>query len=139
MSSSQLSETGSPKPSPSRGVWGFMKRKVWGDVASHPISDTSSESQRAQSPDDADLTTGIPEGPDMSTPAAEPRPHSPFQSHTQTPDEEEPVEDARLDHVANVTSNNQKDTHMASEPSLRHGLGEGLLTASTCAAIDRLS
>ena len=125
MSSPLRSETAFPKQSPSRGVWGFMKRKVWGDVASHPISDTESETQREASPEGSDVATGS--SPDLSTPKSptEPRPHSPFQSHVSAQPEDESNEEARPDLQAGRGPAGNTAS-MASEPSLRHGLGKGM-------------
>ena len=126
MSAPQRSDTESRGPSPSRGVWGFMKRKVWGDVPSHPISDSGSESHRARSPETRDLdvsTSHDTTTPKAGTSPTEPRPHSPFQSHIQAHHEDDSDEDSHSDKSASVSSASNK---MASEPSLRHGLGEGM-------------
>lgn len=144
MSAPQRSETESPGPAPNRGVWGFMKRKVWGDVPSHPISDSGSESHCAGSPEPPDLD--VSSSHDTTTPKAgsspaEPRPHSPFQSHIQARHEDDSDEDSNSDRSATVTSASNR---MASEPSLRHGLGEGMqcsgqtgATMSFCIAFNR--
>lgn len=122
MASPQHSESFSG--SSRRGVWGFVKRKVWGDVPSHPISDSGSEDQRAASPDPA-----VSSPADLFTPKAGPSregsgSQSPFQGHIEAESEDRSDEDLPGRH-AYVNSARDVASGMASEPSLRHGLGEG--------------
>jgi len=84
-----------------------MKRKVWGDVPSHPISDSGADS-RAASPEPAVNS-----------------PQSPFQGHAQPDHDSQSDEDAPESQQTGLSSTSNKATNMASEPSLRHGLGEG--------------
>ncbi len=119
MASRHGSETEGSATSASRGVWGFMKRKVWGDVPSHPISDSGADS-RAASPEPA-----VNSPVDMSTPHEESPPQSPFQGHAQPDHDSQSDEDAPESQQTGLSSTSNKATNMASEPSLRHGLGEG--------------
>ena len=96
-----------------------MKRKVWGDVPSHPISDSGSDS-RAASPEPA-----VNSPVDMSTPHEESPPQSPFQGHAQPDHDSQSDEDAPESQQTGLSSTSNKATNLASEPSLRHGLGEG--------------
>jgi len=120
----QGSETESSAPSASRGVWGFMKRKVWGDVPSHPISDSGSDS-RAASPEPAFNSPVDMSTPKATTPHEDSRPQSPFESHVQPDHDSQSDEDAPESQQTGLSSISNKATNMASEPSLRHGLGEG--------------
>lgn len=123
-----MSETEPSKPTPTRGVWGFMKRKVWGDVVSYPISDSGSESQRTETPEEADdpnastASTASTAGP---VPAAS-RSQSPFQSHQQTNSKENPDDDSLKNQPKGDNAVTNKASVLASELSLRHGLGEGI-------------
>ena len=126
MASRHGSETEGSATSASRGVWGFMKRKVWGDVPAHPISDSGSDSRAAS------LEPAVNSPVDMSTPKATPpheesRPQSPFQGHAQPDHDSQSDEDAPEIQQTGLSSTSNKATNMASEPSLRHGLGEGKL------------
>lgn len=123
MSSPRPAETEGFTPSSNRGVWGFVKRKVWGDVPSHPISNSGSAS-RAARPDQPILSPA-----DMSSPQASASHagsgQSPFGGHAQPESEDQSDEDAHQIQPAIPNSVSNKATDMASEPSLRHGLGEG--------------
>lgn len=129
------------KPTPTRGVWGFMKRKVWGDVSSYPISDSGSESQRTESRQSLDVSNlSEPQLPAGITPA-DSRSQSPFQSHRQTNVAEDSDEDSLQDQPIGDSAASNKASAMASELSLRHGLGEGMRrrafirVASTCCMV----
>ena len=119
------SDTQPSKPTPTRGVWGFMKRKVWGDVPSHPVSDSGSESQRTVDEEEvvqfADRT-GQADMPPGDSPQL-----SPFQSNKIARLEDESDEDPRQDRETSDSAFRNKSSAMASELSLRHGLGEGNL------------
>ena len=123
MSSPQQSHTQPSKPTPTRGVWGFMKRKVWGEVPSHPVSDSGSESQPAADEDEVDQPADRSGQADM--PPVDSRQLSPFHSHKQTGLEDESDEDSRQDQATDDIEIRNKTSAMASELSLRHGLGEG--------------
>ncbi|KAL0024653.1 hypothetical protein WJX77_006333 [Trebouxia sp. C0004] len=101
-----------------------MKRKVWGDVPSHPISDSGSDS-RAASPEPAVNSPVDMSTPKATTPHEESRPQSPFQGHAQPDHDSQSDEDAPESQQTGLSSTSNKATNMASEPSLRHGLGEG--------------
>ncbi len=124
MASRHGSETAGSATSASRGVWGFMKRKVWGDVPSHPISDSGSDS-RAASPEPAVNSPVDMSTPKATTPHEESRPQSPFQGHDQPDHDSQSDEDAPESQQTGLCSTSNKTSNMASEPSLRHGLGEG--------------
>ena len=123
MSSTHGSETEGSAPSAGRGVWGFMKRKVWGDVPSHPISDSGSDS-RAVSPDPA-VGPAEMSAPKAASPPEESGTQSPFQGHNQSGHDSQSDEDAPENLQAGTSSGSNRAAAMASEPSLRHGLGEG--------------
>ena len=125
---SQQSDTKPSEPTPTRGVWGFVKRKVWGDAPSQPISNSGSKRQRAASPQEVDHP---PAHADRSTLQAgtspvDSSPHSPFQSHKVTSIEDESDEDQLQDQATGDSAVSHTVSAMASEPSLRHGLGEGM-------------
>lgn len=123
MMSSPQSDIQPSKPTPTRGVWSFMKGKVWGDVPSHPVSDSGSESQRTGDEEDVDQSADRSGQPDM--PYVRSRQLSPFQSQKQTSLENESDEEALQDHETGDNAARNKTSAMASELSLRHGLGEG--------------
>ena len=124
--SSSKSETEPSKQTPPRGVWGFMKRKVWGDVSSYPISDSGSESQRTESRQSLDVSNmSESQLPAHITPA-DSRSQSPFQSHKQRSVEGDTDEEALQDQPTGDSAASNKASAMASELSLRHGLGEGM-------------
>lgn len=141
--SSPNSEAEPSKPTPTRGVWGFMKRKVWGDVSSYPISDSGSESQRTESRQSLDVSNMSESQLPAGITPADSRSQSPFQSHKQTYVEEESDEDTLQDQPTgdSAASNKASAMAMASELSLRHGLGEGMRrrafsrVASTCCIV----
>ena len=119
------SDTQPSKPTPTRGVWGFMKRKVWGDVPSHPVSDSGSESQRTGDEEEVDQPADRSGQADMSP--VDSRQLSPFQSHKQTSLEDESDDEPHQGQATGDSAIRNKTSAMASELSLRHGLGEGKL------------
>lgn len=105
-----------------------MKRKVWGDVASHPVSDSGSESHRTSDEqvdrsDRSGTSTEVSGPADMSP--VDSRQLSPFQSHKQASLEDDSDEDSRQGQATGYSPPPNKTSTIASELSLRHGLGEG--------------
>ena len=101
-------------PSSRRGVWGFVRRNVWGDVQSHPVS-----SSRSASPEEAVAET---ETATMQTPENA-EPGSPFQSQAKDTESHDDQQQSSSDQPSQSSSNTR--VTMVSEPSLRHGLAEG--------------
>ena len=107
-----------------------MKRKVWGDVASHPVSDSGSESHRASDDEQADHSvdrsgTSTEVSGQADTSPVDSRQLSPFQSHKQASLEDDSDEDSRQGQARGYSPAPNQTSNIASELSLRHGLGEG--------------
>lgn len=101
-------------PSSRRGVWGFVKRNVWGDVQSHPVSLSRSASPEEAVAETETATTQTPESAE---------PGSPFQSQAKDTDPNDDQQQSSSDQPSQSSSNTR--VTMVSEPSLRHGLAEG--------------
>ena len=107
---------------PGRGVWNFVKRNVWSDIASHPTSDSGSEANASSdrtSPERPASSEGQHHNQDRLS-------HSPFQSRPNA-DASYGELDEVLQHEAPDQAETDTNIRMASEPSLRHGLSEGTL------------
>lgn len=130
MSSPQKSDTQPAQPAPAPGVWGFMKRKVWGDrgdVSSHPVSDSGSESHSAEDEqvDHSDRLTSMEDSGQADMSPVDSRQLSPLQSHKQASVEDDSDEDSRQEQATGDSALPHNTSTIASELSLRHGLGEG--------------
>ena len=112
-----------PSPSSRGGVWGFVKRNVWGDVQSHPIAVS-----RSPSPEEAGVRS---ETAGLQT-SGNAEPGSPFQSQAKENDPDD-NQDESLGEQPSQSFSNTRVT-MVSEPSLRYGLAEGK-QPSTCVYI----
>lgn len=105
-----------PSSGPRRGVWSFVKRNVFGDVQSHPVSLSGSTTPEEALPETAtDTRAQAFEGVE---------PQSPFQSRSQEmPSDQE--QDIWFGDQPSQSSRSTRVT-MESEPSLRYGLAEGM-------------
>lgn len=111
-----MSDSPPPESSSRRGVWGFVKRNVWGDAQSHPVSVSRSASPEETVPEHATLQQGA--RGDVG--------QSPFRSRARESSSDKDLRAWSGDEPSQASS-----VTMVSEPSLRHGLAEGMQTLNS--------
>ena len=108
-------------PGQSRGEWDFLQRKAVGDLQSHRISVSDSEFSRATTTNPGSRSSMEVSVPTVSSAQKVPRTASPFQGHLAPSDQDQSEPDGSSKSTLPPRS---RAVDMATEPSLKHGLGE---------------